>query len=183
MGKETILLSEGWQYKASDSETWSDAQPLPTSVHLDLLADGSIPDPFYGKNEELVQWVATKTWIYKKEFRVPVELLRDSGQNIGLVFEGLDTYATATLDGETILEASNMFLGHRVDITSLVANGEERVHTLQITFHNADERAGEEVKAHPEHSWFSFHFGQQRLAVRKAQYHFVRFPLEGCNKR
>ncbi|KAL3452127.1 glycoside hydrolase superfamily [Aspergillus insuetus] len=170
--KETIFIGEGWQYKTSDGETWSNAQPLPTSIHLDLLADGTIPDPFYGKNEGLVQWVATKTWLYKKEFRVPVESLRDRGQSIVLVFEGLDTYATVTLDGESILEASNMFLGHRVDITSRVINGEDRLHTLEITFHNADEKAGDEVKAHPEHSWFSFHFGQQRLAVRKAQYHF-----------
>ncbi|KAL2833555.1 glycoside hydrolase superfamily [Aspergillus pseudoustus] len=172
MSKETLLLSEGWQYRASDAETWSNAQPLPTTVHLDLLADGSIPDPFYGKNEGVVQWVATKTWLYKKEFRVPGELLHDRGQKVVLVFEGLDTYATVTLDGEMILETRNMFLGHRVDITSRVIEGEGSDHTLQIIFHNAEERAGEEMKAHPEHSWFSFHFGQQRLAARKAQYHF-----------
>jgi beta-mannosidase len=183
MNKKTISLGEGWQYKASDGETWSNAQPLPTSVHLDLLANGTIPDPFHGKNEGLVQWVATKTWIYKKEFRVPVELLRDCGQTIVLGLEGLDTYATVTLDGETILEASNMFLGHRVNITSRVTNGSDRVHTLQITFRNADEKAGDEVKAHPEHSWFSFHFGQQRLAVRKAQYHFVCSHLDTWDKR
>ncbi|KAL2809596.1 glycoside hydrolase superfamily [Aspergillus granulosus] len=172
VSKETLLLNEGWQYKASDTETWSNAQPLPTTVHLDLLADGGIPDPFYGKNESLVQWVAAKTWIYKKEFRVPAELLHDCGQKIVLVFEGLDTYATVTLDGETILETSNMFLGHRVDITPLVTGSEDRAHTLEVIFHNAEEKAEEEIRAHPEHSWFSFHFGQKRLAARKAQYHF-----------
>ncbi|KAL3455421.1 glycoside hydrolase superfamily [Aspergillus heterothallicus] len=172
LSRKTIHLTEGWQYKASDAESWSSSQPLPTTVHLDLLADGAIPDPFRGKNESLVQWVATKTWNYKAELRVPAELLHDRGQRIVLVFEGLDTYATVTLDGETILETSNMFLGHRVDITSVVTAGGGKAHTLQIEFHNAEEQAEEEIKANPEHSWFSFHFGQKRLAARKAQYHF-----------
>ncbi|KAL4862802.1 hypothetical protein BDV12DRAFT_190150 [Aspergillus spectabilis] len=181
--KETISLSEGWQYKPRDdgpdvdSGTWSNAQPIPTSIHLDLLADGKIPNPFVAKNESLVQWVGTKTWVYKKEFLVPLQFRQTSEQSIVLVFQGLDTYTTVMLDGDIILETRNMFLSHRVEITEhalskSIPAAEDEKHTLQIVFHNTEEKAEEEIKTHPEHSWFSFHFGNRRLAARKAQYHF-----------
>ncbi|KAL2862520.1 beta-mannosidase [Aspergillus lucknowensis] len=180
--KETIPLREGWEYRASDAPegdagTWSNAQPLPTSIHLDLLADGKIPDPFLAQNETEVQWVGTKTWIYRTRFTIPVSVLQNSDQKIVLVFDGLDTYTTVTLDDEVILETSNMFLSHRIDISERVrakaaSKSDDQAHTLQITFHNAEQKAEEEMKAHAEHSWFSFHFGSKRLAARKAQYHF-----------
>jgi hypothetical protein len=47
------------------------------------------------------------------------------------------------------------------------------MHTLQIAFSNADQRVAEEIEKHAEHSWFSFHSGNRRLAMRKAQYHLV----------
>ena len=183
MPKEKLFLNEGWKYTASDGseaanlENWRNAQPLPTSIHLDLLANGSIPDPFLAKNEQLVQWVGKKTWIYEKQFTIPSQLLRNLNRVVVLVFEALDTYTTVTLDGKTILETDNMFLSHRVDITEQVRApqmAENDTHTLRILFHNAERKAIEEMEKHPEQSWFSFHFGNKRLAVRKAQYHFVR---------
>ncbi len=183
MEKEILSLSEGWKYSASDSPdvhdptSWQNAQPLPTSIHLDLAANGTIPDPFTAKNEQLVQWVATKTWVYEKPFTVPPRLYSNSNQKVILVFEGLDTCTTVRLDGNVVLETKNMFLGHRIDITEQIRSNqtaETEIHTLQIVFHNAEEKAVEEMQRHSEQSWFSFHFGSKRLALRKAQYHFVR---------
>jgi beta-mannosidase len=180
--KETLSLSEGWKYtamdgsEAADLKNWHIAQPLPTSIHLDLLANDSIPDPFLAKNEQLVQWAGKKTWIYEKQFTVSSQLLKILTRMVVLVFEGLDTYTTVTLDGKIILETDNMFLSHRVDITEQVRSTqtvENETHTLRIIFHNAEQKAAEEMEKHPEQSWFSFHFGNKRLAVRKAQYHFV----------
>lgn len=182
MPKEKLSLNEGWKYTASDGpetanlENWHNAQPLPTSIHLDLLANDSIPDPFLAKNEQLVQWAGKKTWIYEKQFTVPSQLLRNLNRMVVLVFEGLDTYTTVTLNGKTILETDNMFLSHRIDITEQVRSTqttENEIHTLRIIFHNAEQKAVEEMEKHPEQSWFSFHFGNKRLAARKAQYHFV----------
>lgn len=180
--KETLSLHDGWKYtagdgpEAADVANWHNAQSLPTSIHLDLLANGSIPDPFPAKNEQLVQWAGKKTWIYEKQFTVPSQLFRHPTCKMDLVFEGLDTYTTVTLNGKIILETDNMFLSHRVDITqeirSTQATGHE-AHSLRIIFHNAEKKALEEMEKHPEQSWFSFHFGNKRLAARKAQYHFV----------
>ena len=180
LAKKTLSLSEGWKYRESSGtplHDWQDAQPLPTSVHLDLIANHAIPDPFLAKNEELVKWIATKTWVYEKRFAIPLQEPINRSRKLVLVCEGLDTYTTVTLDGKTILETDNMFLSHRVDITEHVhvnAKAIDAMHTLQITFHNAEQKAAEIMAKHPEYSWFSFHFGNKRLAVRKAQYHFVR---------
>lgn len=183
IAKERLSLSEGWKYRESndsekdDSKMWNNAQPLPTSIHLDLLANGEIPNPLLAKNEELVQWVGTKTWIYEKQFSIPPELRSNPTAKMVLIFEGLDTYTTVTLDGNKILETDNMFISHRVDITEQLRVDDaanEKTHTLQITFYNASQKAAEEMEKYAEHSWFSFHFGNKRLAIRKAQYHFVR---------
>jgi beta-mannosidase len=180
MTKTTIALSEGWKYTsydgsgAANSGNWKNAQPLPTSIHLDLLANGAIPDPFTAKNEQLVQWVGAKTWVYEKQFTVTSCLLSEPNTKVDLVLQGLDTYATIILNGKTILETDNMFLSHRINIAEQVRAAEDDMNTLRIVFHNAGERAAEEIEKHPEYSWFSFHFGNRRLAVRKAQYHFVR---------
>lgn len=182
IAKERLSLADGWKYKegeqseAGDSSVWHNAQPLPTSIHLDLLANHTIPDPFLGKNEELVQWVGDKTWIYEKQFTIPGRLRSNPGQQVDLVFEGLDTFTTVTLDNVKILETENMFVSHRVNITDQIRSTktpDKEMHTLQIIFHNAKQMATEEMERHAEHSWFSFHFGNKRLAARKAQYHFV----------
>ncbi|KAJ5552823.1 glycoside hydrolase superfamily [Penicillium frequentans] len=179
IAKKTLSLSEGWKYRESNGTVlhdWQDAQSLPTSVHLDLLANHAIPDPFQAKNEELVKWIATRTWIYEKHFTIFPQEPTNKSRKLVLVFEGLDTYTTVKLDGKAILETDNMFLSHRVDITEHLVNTKavDAMHTLQITFHNAEQKAAEKMEKHSEYSWFSFHFGNKRLAVRKAQYHFVR---------
>ncbi|KAI7973455.1 hypothetical protein EIK77_000076 [Talaromyces pinophilus] len=174
--RHVVPLSEGWQYAMTDGTdvVWHSARPLPTTIHHDLLSDGTIHDPFPGKNEESVQWVGTKTWMYRTTFKMATELLSNPSSSYVLVFEGLDTFTTIKLDGQIILETTNMFVSYRADISKHVLGQGEQEHVLEITFHNASEKAQEEIQAHPEHNWFSFHFGKLRLATRKAQYHFVR---------
>jgi beta-mannosidase len=65
-----------------------------------LLAAALIPDPFIGKNEADVQWVHAKDWVYTCSFAG--RKLR-GGEHVKLVFEGLDTFATVTLNGQEIL--------------------------------------------------------------------------------
>lgn len=92
------------------------------------------------------------------------------GSLIILVFDGLDTLATVTLDGKTILESNNMFLAHRVDITkALEADGG---HVLEITFDCAMLRARELYEQDKKHKWASFNGDPARMSLRKAQYHW-----------
>ena len=49
---------------------------VPGDVHGALLAAGRMPDPFWGRNEERVQWVAKGDWTFSRTFDVPEAFLR-----------------------------------------------------------------------------------------------------------
>lgn len=92
---------------------------------------------------------------------------------MALVFDGLDTFASVTLDGQKILESDNMFLGQRVDITeALLKSSEGKQHILEIEFECAQSRARKIRGKYPDHKWTGFNGDMARLAVRKAQYHW-----------
>lgn len=124
-------------------------------------------DPFIGFNELKARWVNEKSWVYKNTFQRPNV---PEGSAIDLVLEGLDTFATVKLDGQTILKSDNMFVGHRINLTkALEAEGE---HTLEIEFDCALLKAREIRNQDPKHKWVGFNGDPSRLAVRKAQYHW-----------
>ncbi len=102
---------------------------VPGTVHTDLLGAGVIPDPFQAAMEDSLAWISETDWTYRLDFELPKQVqLRDRHE---LVFEGLDTYASVTLNGVRILEADNMFREWRVDVRELLqASG----NVLEIRF-------------------------------------------------
>src|SRR4030043_690875 len=62
-------LDGDWQFRQVGQEVWHPGR-VPGCVHLDLMADGLIPAPFYRDNELRVQWVEKEDWEYRKEFVV-----------------------------------------------------------------------------------------------------------------
>jgi beta-mannosidase len=134
-----------------------------------------IPDPFTSTNENEVQWVGDQAWVYRCSFTLPSnELARF--QNASLIFEGLDTFAAARLDGKEILRSDNMFISHRVDVGELLRSKEE--HVLELVFENATDRGQLQMEQHPEYAWGTWNGDPSRTAVRKAQYHYVSLPRE-----
>ena len=85
------------------------------------------------------------------KFWSPIDLLHDSPEKAILVFEGLDTYATVVLNGETILKTENMFLPSRVDVTENLFYGEDNV--LEITFESTFLIGKKIVEKNPNHKW------------------------------
>lgn len=170
-----MKLSRDWQFKPRDpqrsieadfaaSDGWLAAQ-VPGSVYQDLLETGQIPDPFYGLNELEVQWVAEKDWLYRLEFSVEGAHL--SMPHLDLCFGGLDTFATAWLNGEEVLRSDNMFVPRRVPVKDKLRAGENQLHLL---FESALNK-GREVEARrgKRPSWNG---DTSRVYVRKAQYHY-----------
>jgi beta-mannosidase len=127
-----------------------------------------IPDPFLGFNELEAEWVADKAWTYK----VQLPDIKESKDGIVhvLVFDGLDTFATVRLNGDTILESNNMFIPHRLDVTKKLNPGKKN--ELEIEFASARLEAIKIKEKHPDHKWVGFNGDMARLAVRKAQYHW-----------
>lgn len=165
-------LSEGWTFKQVDDDksTYLPVAQFPTNVHLDLMHHGLIPDPFIGKNELDVQWVGERVWSYRTTFSSPSV---PAGSKAVIAFDGLDTFATVKVNGDVVLETDNMFIPERVDVTGKL-KGEGEENELEITFDSAYLRGCELVQKYPEHKWGCWNGDVSRLAVRKAQYHWVR---------
>lgn len=153
-------LDGDWQFRKAGEDTWHPAR-VPGCVHLDLLAAGLIPDPFYRDNELRVQWVEGADWEYRREFRLSAAA---SGKdNIELVAAGLDTFATILLNGQKVAETDNMFRGWRFDIKPFVHAG---VNELVIRFDSPVRRAKAFEASLP------YKLPGNSPHVRKAPYHF-----------
>ncbi|MFC1452997.1 glycoside hydrolase family 2 protein [Verrucomicrobiota bacterium] len=98
---------------------------VPGCVHTDLIEAGVIPDPFYGENELDVQWVSEADWIYSRSFVLPREWL--AHERLLLLCEGLDTLATATVNGRRIGRADNQFRTWEFDIKPAAVAGKNRI--------------------------------------------------------
>jgi len=171
MASRTVIpIDKDWKFRLADKPDsfLTPVAQFPTNVHLDLLANKLIPDPFIGKNELLVQWVGESQWLYKTSFSCPALA---AGAKAVLAFEGLDTFATVVLNGETILETDNMFTPARVDVSRVLKEGDGN--ELAITFDSAYLRGWKLVEKYPDHKWGCWNGDNSRLAVRKAQYHWV----------
>lgn len=172
---EVLQLNEGWQFSQvadtnqnKENVSWYDAE-VPGSVQRDLIRLGVLPDPYYGTNEKLIQWVEDKNWDFRKTFVVTAEQLQYDDAVI--FFEGLDTHADVFLNGSRILQTENMFIGHKVSVKNMLREGENK---LYIRFYSPIERMmparesfGYEYPAGNDHR-------EEKLSVynRKAPYHF-----------
>ncbi|WP_338398949.1 beta-mannosidase [Persicobacter psychrovividus] len=123
-----MLLSQNWTLQQLGKEATYPSK-VPSEVHLDLLNAGIIPDPFYGTNEDSVQWVSQQDWVYKTTFNLEDNWM--DFEQIALTCEGLDTYAAVVLNGHQVITSKNMFVGHQADVKQYLKKGENK---LEITF-------------------------------------------------
>ncbi|KAL2865133.1 glycoside hydrolase family 2 protein [Aspergillus lucknowensis] len=167
-------LTHGWSFRDAndDPETRHPVSSIPSVVHLELLQNGLIPDPFVGLNESKVEWVGHRDWVYQTTFPTPTD--RSPETRYALLFEGLDTFATVELNDTVILKSDNMFIPSRVDVTDtlLPVSQKANVNTLAILFESPVRRGREVVKSHPEHRYIAHQTEVGRLGARKAAYHW-----------
>jgi beta-mannosidase len=133
-----IELGTGWKLDLLDT---SDARAgdlqgidaeVPGSVHTDLLRHGLIPDPFLDENENDVQWIGEADWRYRTTFDLSdADLTAD---RIDLAFDGLDTLATVTVNGQVVATTENMHRRYRFDLRPVARSGANQ---LEIVFASA----------------------------------------------
>src|SRR5688572_5373259 len=102
-----------WEFHYAATDRWLSAT-VPGCVHTDLRRHELIPDPFYGENEKSLQWIERLDWRYRATFEVAAGVAAES--EIDLVFEGLDTLATVSLNGQVVGTTENMFCQYRFPI-------------------------------------------------------------------
>jgi len=129
-----LTLDHGWQFRQITSTPqnaesgWLPAT-VPGDVHLDLLANKKIEDPFYRDNESKLQWIENASWEYRDSFDVTPTLLARS--NVDLVFDGLDAAAQVYLNGSQVLNADDSFRVWRVSAKAYLHAGSN---LLRIVF-------------------------------------------------
>ena len=127
---EKICLNKGWEFSQVGKGEWLPAT-VPGTVHQDLIDNDKLINPFFGMNEEKVQWVEKEDWQYRTTFTLNKEQL--ARQAAVLNFEGLDTYADIYLNGSLLERADNMFVGYELLVKDVLREGENR---LQVYFHS-----------------------------------------------
>jgi len=125
---------------------------VPGCVHLDLLAAGRLCDLNWRDNEATVHWVCEADWTYRREFEVDDALL--AHERVLLRCEGLDTLATVRVNGEAVIEATNMFRSWTADVRPHLRSGGNRI---EVAFRSPlpTMKAGEE--RHHLHAWNVYH--------------------------
>ena len=120
----TIDLAGSWKLTSPDSDH-SLSMSLPGDVHAALNAEGLIPDPYFGRNEEVVQWVAKQDWELTRSFT-----LDDAGGDWYLDIDYLDTVASVYVNDALVLEADNCFQRYRPDVSKVLKAGENSIRIL-----------------------------------------------------
>ncbi len=153
-------LHENWSFKSKHDSTWY-AATVPGTIFTDLLDHNQIEDPFLLENEGKVQWVSDSSWTYQSTFERSKAIA--AKKHVELNLDGLDTYAKVYLNDSLILESSNAFLKHQLDVTRLLS----RVNTLRIDFEStslAEEKAKQKAP-------YSLPEGN-RIYTRKPQFQY-----------
>ena len=91
---------------------------VPGCIHTDLIAAGVIKDiSINGKEQD-------QFWIWKTDSRYTATIPMDKSEgNKELIFNGLDTLAKISINGQVRLTTKNMHRAYRLDITSEISSG------------------------------------------------------------
>ncbi|MDQ0135544.1 beta-mannosidase [Neorhizobium galegae] len=136
----TIDLSGPWQLASADG-THRTEMPLPGDVHTALKTAGIIPDPYFGRNENAVQWVANADWTIERHFT-----LDEPAGSWYLDITYLDTVATVFVNDVPVLQADNCFRRYRPDVSKALKAGEN---TIRILFHSSIAEGAERQARQP----------------------------------
>ncbi|WP_372572191.1 beta-mannosidase [Ruegeria jejuensis] len=100
---------------------------LPGDGITALHAAGAIPEPYFGRNEYDLRWIAERDWVFERRFHL-------ENSAFYLCLSQVDTVAEITLNGTLVLQTDNVFRSYRVDVSDAARSGEN---TLQITIRSS----------------------------------------------
>ncbi|HKL85818.1 MAG TPA: glycoside hydrolase family 2 protein [Treponemataceae bacterium] len=130
----TIDLGGNWNLNCLDSSVIGDKTLpsfVPGSLYATLLLEGVIEDPFYRENEQVSSVYSDFDWKYSKTFTLTSKDL--SHDSVDLVFEGIDTIASITLNDQSLASVNDMHCTYVFPVLSSLVVGEN---TLSIVFNS-----------------------------------------------
>ena len=106
---------------------------VPSVVQQCLFEAGIISHPYEGVVENELLWISDHPWTYATHFDVPEKML--DKEKVELVFEGIDTYAQVSLNGQDLFFADNMFRAWETSVKDLL---KEKDNVLEVKFQRFD---------------------------------------------
>ncbi|MEZ4938064.1 MAG: glycoside hydrolase family 2 protein [Crocinitomicaceae bacterium] len=164
---DTLSLNGSWEFKQTDEFRWRKAV-VPGVVHLDLMRNHMIEDPYWADNEIKQKWIEDKRWEYKRIFTLSEDQL--NRKHAIIEFDGLDTYAQVFINDSLVITANNMYRKWSSWIWEKLKVGENEIRVVFLPIKEGatdyakrkyDLPAGCETVNEKRSPW-----------VRKAAYHF-----------
>ena len=118
-----VDLSGDWHLSDAAGD-YACAMTLPGDGITALHAAGLIPDPYFGRNEHGLRWIADRDWVVRRTV-----ILDDP--DVMLEVTGLDCLAEVYWNGAKVLSASNAFRRYQEDLGTHAVKGEN---TVEIRF-------------------------------------------------
>ncbi len=131
--KEEICLNGQWHVRSEEGKYEFD-QPVPGSVFQTLEEQGVYEkgDVFFRDNNRQCLDIADRDFLFSRSFTVGKSIL--SAERVFLEAEGLDTLTVITVNGREAARTNNMHRPYRIDVKSLLREGENRI---EILFQNS----------------------------------------------
>ncbi|MCL5995736.1 MAG: glycoside hydrolase family 2 protein [Chloroflexi bacterium] len=163
---EKVSLNGAWRVsqtgESGPARSGSIAAQVPGCIHTDLIAAGKIPNPYYRDNEHALQWIGEVDWVYSRNITVPASLLKH--EKVLLRCEGLDTFATITLNGAEVARTNNMFRTWEFDVKHLLKPGRN---TIEVRFDSTIPYIMQKQSERYLHGWSPEYEVSGRAWVRK----------------
>ena len=142
---ENIMFIPDWKVRIAGEENEYPAT-VPGSVYNDLLVAGRIEDPYWRDNEDAALKLMGKDFVYTGKFSFDGEKDAADADEILLRFNGLDTLADISLNGQNLGSADNMHRIWEYRVKELLKQGENEI---KIIFHSPTKFIAEEFEKDP----------------------------------
>ncbi len=152
-------LAGQWRLCGTDEQgaALSCAATVPGDVHSALFAAGLMKDPFWGRNERDVQWVAQRDWTFSREFDVAEDFLAHA--SVILRLEDCDTFATVFVNGVQVGETRDRFMRWDFDVRGVLRPGRNEIRLVFASAWRKGDEIAEGKRPHPmsnsEIAWFN----------------------------
>jgi beta-mannosidase len=132
-----LLLS--FSFQAQQGLTWEFYHPIKKewysfgkagSIQEKLMELGELPDPFFGDNEKMYQWIEEHEWKFRSIFYLSDKEM--SAESLVLNFPNIDTYGELTINETFLGRTANFFHPYNFEIKDVVKSGKNTVY-LTIT--------------------------------------------------
>ena len=124
---------------SDDSGDYTCAINLPTDGISALHAAGLIPDPYWGRNEYDLRWIANRDWTATREFEL-------TETDVDLILSGVDTIVDVVVNGTQVYRCENAFRSYRINLSEVAKVG---ANTVAVTFKNSIAHAAALQDAQP----------------------------------